>query len=126
MDSVEYLCAVLCCVVCVHMYMYVPLQRGVTSIASGEYAQGTIIEIEEPLPGEEYNPWQSITVLWDDEWSDLNLRSKVSTPEQLSELRHAVSASMDAWMSSCGCVGCYLCICKVWIRGGLWMVVVRA
>lgn len=51
------------------------LQRGAASAA--DYAQGTIIEIEEPLPGEDHDPWQSITVLWDDDWSHLNLRSKV-------------------------------------------------
>jgi hypothetical protein len=46
-------------------------------MSADEFAQGTIIEIEEPLPGEEYDPWQSITVLWDDDWGHLNLRSKV-------------------------------------------------
>jgi hypothetical protein len=54
------------------------LQRGVLSaISADEFAQGTIIEIEERLPGEAYDPWQSITVLWDDDWSHLQLRSKV-------------------------------------------------
>lgn len=54
------------------------LQRGVGAVMSAdEFAQGTIIEIEEPLPGEDYDPWQSITVLWDDDWGHLNLRSKV-------------------------------------------------
>jgi hypothetical protein len=54
------------------------LQRGILSaISADEFAQGTIIEIEERLPGEAYDPWQSITVLWDDDWSHLQLRSKV-------------------------------------------------
>lgn len=52
-------------------------QRGAVSISSSDFAQGTIIEMEEALHGEEYDPWQSITVLWDDEWSHLQLRSKV-------------------------------------------------
>jgi hypothetical protein len=54
------------------------LQRVAPGAASAaEFAQGTIIEIEERLPGEDYDPWQAITVLWDDEWSHLNLKSKV-------------------------------------------------
>lgn len=56
------------------------LQRVAPGAASAaEFAQGTIIEIEERLPGEDYDPWQAITVLWDDEWSHLNLKSKVGT-----------------------------------------------
>lgn len=55
-----------------------PLQRGALGgVSADDFAQGTIIEIEEALPGEEYDPWQSITVLWDDDWSHLKLRSKV-------------------------------------------------
>jgi hypothetical protein len=46
-------------------------------MSADEFAQGTIIEIEERLPGEAYDPWQSITVLWDDDWSHLHLKSKV-------------------------------------------------
>jgi len=66
------LSAVSCCVVLAGCWV---VQRGAASGA--DYAQGTIIEIEESLPGEDHDPWQSITVLWDDDWSHLNLRSKV-------------------------------------------------